>query len=501
MGCLNSTSQKGEQSSKKETSRKQSIKLGQGRKQQGVHELKQNYNISDTTRVLGSGAFGRVFWTTNKFDTNFQVAIKVLDKNKLKDNIACIMEEVAILNKLDHPNIVKYYETYDDAKYIYLVMEYISGMQLFDKITHQKNQTFDEGQAAKYMKQLFQAINHCHAQNIVHRDIKPENIMITDDDEVRLIDFGLSKASNGKKALQTVAGTPYYMAPEVLDGNYQAKADIWSLGVLMYTLVSGYLPFQGKNSAEVFRKIGEADFHFNHKEFDTISQECKNLISKLLVVNPNKRLTGQKALQDPWFKKQLSSDPEQKLGGAINDEVIQRLQDFKGVSTFKRAAMNLLVKTATDEEVRDLRRQFQAIDTDGTGMIKASELSAVIQQKKMSISQNEIKDLIEQMDYYQTGKINYSEFLSATIDVKSFLSEQRLQAIFNQFDTDGSGFITKDNIFYAMQKLGQNIERDEIQEMISKHDITKNGMLSFDEFKMIFLDKEEPDNNEEFRTK
>jgi len=126
--------------------------LGTGRKQQGVHELKQNYNISDTTPVLGSGAFGRVFWTTNKFDTNFQVAIKVLDKNKLKDNIASIMEEVAILNKLDHPNIVKYYETYDDAKYIYLVMEYISGMQLFDKITHQKNQTFDEIQAAKYMK-------------------------------------------------------------------------------------------------------------------------------------------------------------------------------------------------------------------------------------------------------------------------------------------------------------------------------------------------------------
>ena len=92
------------------------------------------------------------------------------------------------------------------------------------------------------------------------------------------------------------------------------------------------------------------------------------------------------------------------------------------------------------------------------------------------------------MDYYQTGKINYSEFLSATIDVKSFLSEQRLMAIFHQFDTDGSGFITKENIYYAMQKLGQNIEQDEIQEMIGKHDITKDGMLSFDEFKMIFLD-------------
>ena len=181
--------------------------------------------------------------TTNKFEKNFQVAIKVLDKQKLSENIDCIMEEVAILNRLDHPNIVKYFETYDDTKYIYLVMEYISGCQLFDKITQQENQTFGEREAAGYMEKLFQAINHCHAQGVIHRDIKPENIMITDSGSVRLIDFGLSKASRSNRNLTTVAGTPYYMAPEVLEGSYAAKADIWSLGVLMYTLVSGYLPF------------------------------------------------------------------------------------------------------------------------------------------------------------------------------------------------------------------------------------------------------------------
>lgn len=101
------------------------------------------------------------------------------------------------------------------------------------------------------MKQLFSSINHCHANGIVHRDIKPENIMINDEDEVRLIDFGLSKVSK-KKQMHTVAGTPFYMAPEVLNENYGAKADIWSLGVLLYTLVSGYLPFQGTNNREVF---------------------------------------------------------------------------------------------------------------------------------------------------------------------------------------------------------------------------------------------------------
>jgi calcium-dependent protein kinase len=216
----------------------------------------------------------------------------VLDKQKLKDNIDCIMEEVAILNQLDHPNIVKYYETYDDSKYIYLVMEFINGFQLFEMITAQENQTFTEEIAAGYMKSLFQAINHCHAIDVIHRDIKPENIMITKGGQVRLIDFGLSKASK-KKNLSTVAGTPYYMAPEVLEGSYGAKADIWSLGVLLYTLVSGYLPFQGNNSHEVFRKIKEAEFHFSHQEFNSVSDNCKDLIKKLLVVNVKKRLTGQ----------------------------------------------------------------------------------------------------------------------------------------------------------------------------------------------------------------
>lgn len=153
------------------------------------------------------------------------------------------MEEVKVLNTLDHPNIVKYFETYDDQKYIYLVMEYINGSQLFEKITAQNNQTFSEQKAAEIMYQLFSAINHCHANNVIHRDIKPENIMLTESNSVRLIDFGLSKISMSKIPLHEIVGTPYYMAPEVLDANYNEKADIWSLGCLLYVLVSGYLPF------------------------------------------------------------------------------------------------------------------------------------------------------------------------------------------------------------------------------------------------------------------
>lgn len=128
--------------------------------------------------MLGSGAYGKVFKTTNKNDISMEVAIKVIDKSKLRHHVKMIGHEITILSTLDHPNIVKYFETYDDQRYTYLVMEYVQGIHLFEKITKQNNQTFDERQACYYMRQLFSAINHCHALNIIHRDIKPENIMI-----------------------------------------------------------------------------------------------------------------------------------------------------------------------------------------------------------------------------------------------------------------------------------------------------------------------------------
>ena len=134
------------------------------------------------------------------------------------------------------------------------------------------------------MLQLFKAINHCHANGVVHRDIKPENIMVTDSDDVRLIDFGLGKVQRGKH-LNEVAGTPLYMAPEVIQGSYGKEADMWSLGVLLFTLVSGYLPFYAKSTNEVFAKIKQCKWTFP-SVFNKVSPECKDLITKLLVSDP-----------------------------------------------------------------------------------------------------------------------------------------------------------------------------------------------------------------------
>ena len=159
---------------------------------QGAKELKRNYVIDQNTEVLGQGAFGKVFKTYNKHNNELKVAVKVLSKSKLKDHLETIKTEVEVLTRLDHPNIVKYYETYIDERYIYLVMEYIGGGELFDKIATTDNQTFTEEDSRLYLRKLLSACNHMHAQGVVHRDIKPENIMMTEEGELKLIDFGLS---------------------------------------------------------------------------------------------------------------------------------------------------------------------------------------------------------------------------------------------------------------------------------------------------------------------
>lgn len=196
-------------------------------------------------------------------------------------------------------------------------MEYIDGGELFEKIAKQENQVFSEKMAAKFMQKLFSSLNHMHAQGVVHRDIKPENIMLTKSDELKLIDFGLSKRQEGNKKLRTIAGTPYYMAPEVLDGRYDSKCDTWSLGVLLYVFMSGYLPFQGENRNEVFIKIQNADYHFNHNEFKICSDLVIDLIKKLLVVDPKKRLSASDALKHQWFHTQI-----EEKSSVINKEVL-----------------------------------------------------------------------------------------------------------------------------------------------------------------------------------
>lgn len=170
-------------------------------------------------------------------------------------DLATVMDEVDLLKKVDHPNIVEYFETYDDKHYLYLVMELCTGGELFDSHDEcvKNGKPYTERMAAEVIKKCLEALQHCHANGITHRDIKPENIMYGRDGEVRLVDFGLAKDT--PMHMKSYAGTPYFMAPEVLNGDYTHKCDIWSLACVLYMLMAGKLPFTGHSRNEVFEKI------------------------------------------------------------------------------------------------------------------------------------------------------------------------------------------------------------------------------------------------------
>ena len=197
---------------------------------------------------------------------------------------------------------------------------------------------------------------------------------------------------------------------------------MWSLGVLLYQLVSGYLPFVALSESELYRKIKNCEYEFI-SEFDRVSPECKDLISQLLQRDPNMRITGQQALAHPWFTVMMQKTDDEFN---VDEAVIKRLIEFKGQSALKRAAMNMLVQLIPQEEVKGLREQFEAIDEDGSGLIDVEELGVILKKKNISFKDGGLEKIIEEMDYYGTKQINYSEFLSATINLGEFLTTYKL---------------------------------------------------------------------------
>jgi 5'-AMP-activated protein kinase, catalytic alpha subunit len=254
-------------------------------------------------RLLGKGTFGKVHYARN-IESNQGVAIKMVDKDKaLKVGLSeQIKREITTMRMVAHKNIVELYEVMATRNKIYFIMEYVKDGELFDKI--KKSGRLTEQTAHKYFQQLISAVDYCHSQGVFHRDLKPENLLLDEDGNLKVSDFGLSALSESRRQdglLHTTCGTPAYVAPEVISnaGYDGAKSDIWSCGVVLYVLVSGHLPFQGPNMMEMYRKIQHGDFRcpswFSHK--------LKRLLHKVLDPNPSTRISIQKIKESTWFRR------------------------------------------------------------------------------------------------------------------------------------------------------------------------------------------------------
>jgi len=276
-------------------------KLGNPTLQDKKRKILDYYEINE---LIGRGGFSEVRKGKNK-KTGEIVAVKIIEKKQNPEKLETVQREIELMKRLNHKNIVCLKDVVEDEDgKIYMVLEYVSGGELFDEIITRGN--YSESDATHVVRQIIQAVAYLHSNNIVHRDLKPENLLCSgqNNEIIKVADFGLSKEFTlTASAMETMCGTPDYVAPEVLRGTgYTNKVDIWSIGVVTYVMLCGSPPFYGVDDKEVFLKILQADYKFFSPEWDSISQEAKEFIQVLLVLDPNCRPTAQQCLHAPWIQ-------------------------------------------------------------------------------------------------------------------------------------------------------------------------------------------------------
>ncbi|CAD8146358.1 unnamed protein product [Paramecium octaurelia] len=426
--------------------------------------------------VLGVGAFGQVIKATHKQSGQIR-ALKTLAKKKIineeKDKM---FAEVNILRKLDHPNIVKLFELFEDTQNYYLITELIQGGELIKKI--QAQNTFSEAEAAFYMRQLLSALQYCHKSKIVHRDLKLENLMLNTDSEkpvLKVIDFGTSRKIIQEKYLTSKLGTPHYTAPEVFKQQYTEKCDIWSCGVILYTLLCGYLPFNG-NDARITQMMIEANrWSFDKNDWANISPEAKSFVKKLMTYNPEKRISAEQAYTDPWLQGHITN--------TIDSRALTRLQQFYQSHIIQELIRQFITfQVLTPEDKAKILENFQSLDKDGDGKINREDLIFGLKQSKLDETEIEkqVDRIMEQCDFNKTGSIEYNAFLS--IMIRQELSEKthKLEEAFNQFDIDNDGLIKKQNLEDVLG--GIIIDETHWEEVLKKCDSDQQGMINKENF-------------------
>jgi len=397
---------------------------------------------------------------------------------KNKDNVS---HEIAIMKLLDHPNIIKLYEVFEDHRSIYLVMELCMGGELFDRIIDERR--FSEAKAALVMQQIIRAVFYMHENHVCHRDLKPENFLFANREQIehttlKIIDFGLScKFTPGTK-MKTKAGTPYYVAPEVLEASYDHASDLWSCGVIMYILLCGSPPFSGDDDATILASVRAADLKFD-RDWRRISLDAKDLIRRLLIVPVDRRCTASEALGHVWIKNHAPNSRENSL----SQDTFRNLKAFRSQAKLKKAALHVIAGQMDDKKIKKLRQIFLSMDVNGDGFISLNELKEGLENASLDLP-GDVCTLMEDLDTDGSGHIDYTEFLAATLDKRHYLKEEVCWRAFRVFDQNGDGRITVEELRKVLGSgaIDEVIDSKNCQALMAEVDGNGDGVIDFNEF-------------------
>jgi len=431
---------------------------------------------------LGAGTYGTVCRGVHS-RTGAARAIKAVKHHGTR-SVRALQSEIATLQAMDHPNVIKLFEAYEDHKASYLVMELCEGGELLDRIIAAK--FFSESQAAIVMTQILKAVRYVHDKDIAHRDLKPQNFLLLNKEKLenntlKLIDFGFACSCKPGTVLRTCAGTALYVAPQVLQGKYDKQCDMWSVGVTLYALLSGKPPFAGGSDKEIFEKVRKGRVNLQGNTWRRVSSDAKDLIRELLKMSPRERLTAEKALRHDWITQQMPAAQT----ASLDAHLVERLRSFRVRNKLERAVLKIVARDLSDDKVKDLRAAFEALDANGDGKLSMEELSGGLARAGFERHGLDLHCMMAMADADGNGEIDYSEFLHATLDRRRYLTDEALLAAFRVFDRNGDGGICREELKHVLCSCSHDMDGccQRVLELLNDIDVSGDGLVDFGEFK------------------
>lgn len=436
-------------------------------------------------RTLWAGAFGEIKFCTH-LKTNAKRAVKIFQKDELTSEISRnkFEKEIEIMKIMDHPNIVKAFEFFEDKKKFFIVLEHCANGELLSDAAKQKKYT--ECDAALIMRQVFSALSYLHNLKLAHRDLKPENMLFDSKSEaacLKIIDFG-SASYFSDKPMKDSVGTLAYASPELLEGAYNEKCDIWAAGVLLYQLVTGIMPFSGDNVKETSTAIKKLKFDMEIFNRKGLSAEIKDLINNLLVLEKF-RFSASQALQHPWIKKNCLMEIDLNvLANTFNN-----LSSFESNNMLRNAVKTFIAtQILTMEQTKHLKKLFDEIDDNGSGTITKDEL--LVAYKKMmtpSEAEAQVERIFNAGDIDGSGTIGYTEFIQVAMEKDKMFTKENIKQAFEVFDKDGNGKISSEEL-KAVLSQDKSIEEYFWDQMIHQLDVNGDGEVDLVEFEQLFTE-------------
>eukprot|EP00747_Dinoflagellata_sp_TGD_P163540 gnl/TRDRNA2_/TRDRNA2_182311_c0_seq1.p1 gnl/TRDRNA2_/TRDRNA2_182311_c0~~gnl/TRDRNA2_/TRDRNA2_182311_c0_seq1.p1 ORF type:complete len:575 (-),score=147.40 gnl/TRDRNA2_/TRDRNA2_182311_c0_seq1:178-1902(-) len=415
--------------------------------------------------------------------TSTMYAVKMVHKKGIRKE--ALETEVAVMKEMDHPNIVRLHEVFEDAQNINLVMEMCTGGELFDRII--MDEIFDEKKAASVMAQVFEGLAYMHRKNLCHGDIQPKNILFREPKErvvdlcVKIIDFGLTRRFGPDDiwACDKSFERLFYASPQALQGFYEPTADMWSAGIITYQLLAGYPPFCGETDRETRQLIKQGGLSFPREDWAQLSQDSKDIVGYLLSQDKQARYTAEQAQEHTWIKNTAPRAENMPLRTSQ-----QNIQKFRGRNKLKKVAMHTIARRLNNRDVETLREEFAVLDKNNDGTVTFHEFKAGIDRLAEKESAKDLRSLLEEMDVDGSRCIEYTEYLAAALDQKYRQEEKTCWQAFQVFDKDGSGKISKKELEQVLQnsQVEAEIGASSIARVLKEADKNKDDSISFDEF-------------------